>query len=86
VFVGVVLLEAPGIFRVVVQDCELQHRVPLVLCCGRYDDDMPETATRQVDFVFASDSLKDRLRIRALNAPDEWGPSDHCRVLIELSG
>jgi endonuclease/exonuclease/phosphatase family metal-dependent hydrolase len=46
----------------------------------------PETATRQLDFVFASDSLKDRLHVRALNAPDEWGPSDHCGVFIELSG
>lgn len=44
----------------------------------------PETASRQLDFVFASDSLKDRLHVRALNAPEEWGPSDHCRVLIEL--
>ena len=31
----------------------------------------PETATRQLDFVFASDSLTDRLRVRALNAPEE---------------
>lgn len=45
----------------------------------------PETGTRQLDFVFASDSLKHRLRVRALNAPEEWGPSDHCRILIELS-
>ena len=44
----------------------------------------PETATRQLDFVFASDSLRDRLRVNdALNAPEEWGPSDHCQVLIE---
>lgn len=45
----------------------------------------PETATRQLDFVFASDSLRDRLRVRALNNAEEWGKSDHCRVLIELS-
>ena len=44
----------------------------------------PETASRQLDFVFASDSLKHRLRVHALNAPEEWGPSDHCRILIEL--
>lgn len=44
----------------------------------------PETATRQLDFVFASASLKDRLRMRAMNRLDEWGPSDHCRLLIEL--
>lgn len=46
----------------------------------------PETATRQLDFVFASSSLKDRLHVRASNTPEEWGPSDHCRVLIEFSG
>jgi exonuclease III len=45
----------------------------------------PMGATRQLDFVFASDALADRLTVRALNTdPDEWGPSDHCRVLIEL--
>jgi hypothetical protein len=44
----------------------------------------PETATRQLDFVFASTSLRDRLRVRAMNRANEWGPSDHCRLLIEL--
>lgn len=44
----------------------------------------PETTTRQLDFVFASVSLRDRLKVRALNRPEEWGPSDHCRLLIEL--
>jgi len=42
------------------------------------------TTTRQMDFVFASKSLKDRLHVRALNSPNEWGPSDQCRILIEL--
>ena len=44
----------------------------------------PETATRQLDFVFASESLKDRLSVRALNSESEWGPSDHCRIQIDL--
>ena len=44
----------------------------------------PATATRQLDFVFASRSIADRVRTRALNEPEEWGPSDHCRVLIEV--
>ena len=45
----------------------------------------PMGATRQLDFVFASHSLADRLSVRALNADAvEWGPSDHCRVAIEL--
>jgi len=45
----------------------------------------PATATRQLDFVFASAELHPLLRVRALNSLDEWGPSDHCRVLVELS-
>jgi exonuclease III len=45
----------------------------------------PLGATRQLDFVFASHALADRLSVRALNTDDaEWGPSDHCRVVIEL--
>jgi hypothetical protein len=44
----------------------------------------PESATRQLDFVFASNELHERVKVRALNSSEEWGPSDHCRVLIEL--
>ena len=45
----------------------------------------PKGATRQLDFVFASHGLADRVSARALNTdPDEWGPSDHCCVAIEL--
>lgn len=44
----------------------------------------PATATRQLDFVFASRGLHDRVAVSALNAPEEWGPSDHCRVEIHL--
>ena len=42
------------------------------------------SATRQLDFVFASSALHDRLAVRALNGPDEWGPSDHCRIAVDL--
>ena len=45
----------------------------------------PETATRQLDFVFASRSLQESISVRALNKPEVWGPSDHCRLEIELS-
>lgn len=45
----------------------------------------PETATRQLDFVFASKSLIDDVSVEAINDPSEWGPSDHCRVEIEIS-
>ena len=44
----------------------------------------PATATRQLDFVFASPGLAESARVVALNEPDTWGPSDHCRVRIEI--
>ena len=44
----------------------------------------PATATRQLDYVFASKSMLDSVSTRALNSEDEWGPSDHCRILIEV--
>jgi hypothetical protein len=44
----------------------------------------PSSATRQLDFVFASRELHNRLEVRALNRPEEWGPSDHCRIEINL--
>ena len=44
----------------------------------------PATASRQLDFVFASDELADRLNVRAINEPQDWGPSDHCQIEIEL--
>jgi endonuclease/exonuclease/phosphatase family metal-dependent hydrolase len=51
----------------------------------RTQRDQPDTATRQLDFVFASESLADRLRVRALNQVEEWGVSDHCRIMIEIN-
>ncbi len=42
----------------------------------------PATATRQLDFVFASQSMADSLCVRALNGVAQWGPSDHCRLEI----
>ena len=44
----------------------------------------PTTATRQLDFVFASIRLTERVRVKALNEPDQWGPRDHYRVEIEV--
>ena len=38
----------------------------------------------QLDYAFASRGFHERVRVRALNAPGEWGPSDHCRLLIEV--
>lgn len=45
----------------------------------------PSTATRQLDFVFASESIADRVQTAALNRPEEWGSSDHCRVRIVVT-
>jgi len=33
--------------------------------------------------VFASTGLADRMRVRALNDPAGWGPSDHCLIEID---
>lgn len=44
----------------------------------------PETATRQLDFVFASADLVERITVRAMNDPVHWGPSDHCQLEIEV--
>lgn len=45
----------------------------------------PAEAVHQLDFVFASTTLAKHVTVRALNAPDEWGPSDHCRTEIHLA-
>lgn len=44
----------------------------------------PASATRQLDFVFASAGFSEHVRTRALNEPSDWGPSDHCQVEIEV--
>ena len=44
----------------------------------------PETAANQLDYVFASRGFHKGVRVSALNDPDEWGPSDHCRIGIEV--
>ena len=44
----------------------------------------PAQAERQLDFVFASTDLIGRLHVCARNEPGDWGPSDHCRVRLEI--
>lgn len=44
----------------------------------------PENANRQLDYAFASRGFHDRVSVRAMNGIEEWGPSDHCRLLIEV--
>ncbi len=38
----------------------------------------------QLDYVFASRGFHESVSVRAMNGVDEWGPSDHCRLLIEV--
>ena len=46
-----------------------------------------ETASNnQFDFAFASRGFHQSLKVRALNGVDEWGSSDHCRLMIEIAG
>lgn len=50
----------------------------------------PADAHRHLNHVFVSDEIADRVTATALNDPDEnsvafWGPSDHCRILIEIA-
>ena len=46
----------------------------------------PETAANQLDYTFASRGFDREVQVRAMNEIDEWGPSDHCRLLIEVGG
>ncbi len=45
----------------------------------------PANARRQLDYAFASRGFHKQVKVRALNGIDEWGPSDHCRLLIEVA-
>ncbi|MDE0175800.1 MAG: endonuclease/exonuclease/phosphatase family protein [Defluviicoccus sp.] len=45
----------------------------------------PGEANRQLDYVFASRGFHEKITVRALNDVDEWGSSDHCRLLIEIA-
>ena len=46
----------------------------------------PETASNnQLDYVFASRGFHQNIKVRAMNGVDEWGASDHCRLLIEIA-
>ena len=41
---------------------------------------------QQLDYVFASRGFHESVTVRALNSVEEWGASDHCRLLIEVAG
>lgn len=44
----------------------------------------PDQAHSQLDYVFATENIADRISVWAMNDPNEWGPSDHCRIIIEV--
>ena len=46
----------------------------------------PTTAQNQLDYVFASRGFHESVQVRAMNTVEEWGASDHCRLLIKVVG
>ena len=43
----------------------------------------PATASNNhLDYVFASRGFHESVKVRAMNGVEEWGASDHCRLLI----
>ena len=46
----------------------------------------PATAATQLDYAFASRGFHNSVKVRAMNSVEEWGASDHCRLLLEVSG
>lgn len=46
----------------------------------------PQKAQNQLDYAFASRGFHESVSVRAMNSVDEWGASDHCRLLIEVGG
>ena len=45
----------------------------------------PGTASNnQLDYVFASRGFHESVKVRAMNGVEEWGASDHCRLLIVI--
>ncbi len=44
----------------------------------------PAEASVQLDHVFASLGFHEQIATRALNKVDEWGSSDHCRIVIDI--
>ncbi len=44
----------------------------------------PETTRNQLDYAFVSHGFGASVSVRAMNGVEEWGPSDHCRIVIEV--
>ena len=41
-------------------------------------------ASRPLDHACASRSFHEEIIVGAMNDVDEWGPSDHCRITIDM--
>ena len=39
----------------------------------------------QLDYAFASCGFHERVQVRAMHEVDDWGSSDHCRLMIEIA-
>ena len=51
---------------------------------ARYADE-DVLSGNQLDYVFASRGFHESVRVHAMNKnSDEWGPSDHCRIVIDV--
>lgn len=76
--------QAPNGRSAVARPAELPHaskNVPTY----HTSHESPARASRQVDFVFASRDMAGHVGVKALNEVEEWGPSDHCRIEIEIA-
>ena len=48
--------------------------------------DNPSRAWHQLDYAIASRGFHESVTVCAMNSVEEWGASDHCRLLIDVSG
>ena len=46
----------------------------------------PAGAYVQLDHAFASRGFHESVKVRAMNNVEDWGPSDHCRIMIDIGG
>ena len=45
----------------------------------------PHSAANQLDYAFAPRGVHESVSVRAMNNDvEEWGSSDHCRLMIEV--
>ncbi len=57
-----------------------------VVTFSLYGKNIETASNLQLDYAFASRGFHEKVSVRAMNAVEEWGASDHCRLLIEVSG